>query len=290
MATWLHLASAFSSLIVEATKNLPVAVRTVIGWPNPRQIENDMRKNDEDRAIVSIYGLETTNNFRYTLTRECIERIDATEIIEIIDDHQAKMSGVVTPGDNIFFFVNRIYDFHAQAVVGSTYVSIWTEIANEINAASIGVTATVNGDTITVADDPTLISHIYSHAYGHGFVKTEIARLQRRNQITVWAPTPIIRDLVSEAVLVALCSNNHYTLADNSIAYVRFAGSVINDFHQSAGIFLESLFYLGEYPVYMIDRVAIVGAVKGKLTTFSDVPILNFLQSEKEGLAATNGG
>ena len=292
MATWLQLASAFSSVIVEATKNLPVAVRTVIGWPNPRQIEIDMRKSEEDRAIISIYGLETVNNFRYMNPRECIERIDATEVIEV-GDTWAKMSGVVTPGDNIFFFVNRIYDFAVQAVVGSTHTSIWDAIAEQINDADIGVLASVDVDTIHVTPDPTEIGHIYSHAYGHGFAKTEIARPQRRNQITIWAPTPIIRDMVSEVVMAALCRNNHYTLADNSIAYVRFAGSIINDFHQSAGIFLESLFYLGEYPVYLIDRVAIVGAVKGKLTTRafdgSDVLILNFLQSEKEGLAAKGG-
>lgn len=267
MASWLQLANAMSQRIVGAIKPLPVETRVVIGWPNPRMVENDLRPNTQTRAIVSIYPLENRSEFRYINQPECIERFDATEIPVVIAPDQVQLGGTLRPGDNIFVVINAKYDFAAQVVMNPSVTGTLQTIADKINASPIGFSGTVAGDILTVAANPTIITDLFTAAYGYGLSKIEVARPNRRVQVTIWAPTPAIRDLVASAVLGSLSAENHYTLEDGSIAYTAYDGGMINDFEQSAGVFLEDLFYEGEYAVYATNRYAIVGAVKEKLTT-----------------------
>lgn len=81
----------------------------------------------------------------------------------------------------------------------------------------------------------------------------EVRRQNKQFQISIWSPTPQLRDLIAKPVDLALALTSRMTMADGSQAIVTYVNLTQRDEQQKAMIYRRDFFYAVNYAIVQID-------------------------------------
>ena len=214
------------------------AVRIFEGWPNPQTLDTDLVAGVMN---ISVYPLASErNSSRYPRDWQTVS-ITAASISAAIAGQTITLSGTISTPQNVGAIVNGLaFIYPVQA--GDTLTSIATGLAALINASVAGTTSI--GTVITC---PTGSKIKAARTGAQGTSIRELKRQERAFQITVWANTPQNRNLVSDAIDVALSALTFVTMPDASAARVTYKNSPQTDAFEKSKLYRRDFIYTVEY-------------------------------------------
>jgi len=89
----------------------------------------------------------------------------------------------------------------------------------------------------------------------------EIRRVKRQFIITVYAPTPALRDISGALIDVALCSLRNLPLGDGSAAQIYYGTTVLDDMPSKEYMFQRKGLYFVEYGTFITEEATLVKEV-----------------------------
>ena len=215
-----------------------VPVRVYQGWPNPQQLDADLKL---PVCHVSIYPRpDERNTTRYPKDWQP-QSVNAPTLTLTANGQQITIGGTVSIPQNAVAFVNgKPYVYALQG--GDTLTSIATALATLIAAAVPSTTST--GPVITLP----ATARIGALRIGVGGTSImEVRRQQRTIQITVWADSPTNRDAVMKVIDPMLAATERLTLADTTSARLIYKSSPVTDQFQKEKLYRRDLMYSVEY-------------------------------------------
>ena len=234
-------------------------IKIYAGWPVPNVLETDLAAG---KAHISVYPLATERKTSRHIGRPWQTAQDpVTTITGVVSSTTATLSGTVTTPQNICLNVNKKAYIHAVQAT-DTLTSIATALTALIQADH--PLASSNVATVTI---PDAFSISFS-AGGVAKVVRELKRQEKQFQITVWAPTPTIRDQISSAVDSALAAINDLTFADGSHGIMLYARTFQTDQMEKSMLYRRDIVYTVDYATTQTSQAAQVIA-----------PILNIQSS-----------
>lgn len=148
---------------------------------------------------------------------------------------------VSTPQNAALVVDNKAYVYAVQA--GDTLASIAAALAALVNADQ---TATAAGAVVTI----TGAKYISPRVGGVGVATRETRRQEQTYMVTIWANCFDQRDPIAAAIDSALSGQIHLTLADQSVATLRYKSSRQDDSLQKEGIYRRDLMYAVEFSTF----------------------------------------
>ncbi len=130
--------------------------------------------------------------------------------------------------------------FVYQAQAGDSAALVAAALADLVRATEI---VWVTGATLTIPAAVTLVAR----TAGVATVVQEWARQEQVFRLSVWSPSPGVRDMVCAALGAALAQVTFLTLADGTAARLRYDKTASFDADQVASIYQRDLLYAVEY-------------------------------------------
>jgi hypothetical protein len=155
-------------------------------------------------------------------------------------------------------------DALVQVTPADTLATTATRVAAAVTA--LGITATASGSAVTIAS-PTIICNIGGTAQ----MAREVARKSRMMKVTVWAPTPQIRDTVGDTIETYVGAKGTTTkfipIADGTNLWAQCLGSVDQDDKQADySMYERHIMYEIEYGMLQYQSATQIGSTS---TTYS---------------------
>lgn len=236
--------------------NAPVIVYA--GWPIASRLDDDLAAG---KVHVSVYPRpEERNTTRYSRDWQTVSINPATITLTATVTTVTVGGSVSTPQNATLQVNGKAYSYAIQAT--DTLTTITTALAALVN---VDTPATSSGAVVTIPAAYKIVARV-------GTTGTSIRELRRQErvfQISVWAPTPVLRDAVIQPLDVALTTLNFITLADTSAARITYKSSPINDNLQKDRLYRRDLFYTVEYATTQTQISTTVTDIQAK---FSDQP------------------
>lgn len=214
--------------------NAPVMIYA--GWPGSARLDDDLAAG---KVHVSVYARpEERNTTRYSRDWKTVS-INAATLTLATTVNTVTVGGTVSTPQNATLLVNgKAYSYALQPT--DTLTTIATALAALVNADT---PATSSGAVVTIPAAYKIVARVGTT----GISIRELRRQERVFQIVIWAPTPALRDAVTQPLDVALAALNFITLSDTSAARLIYKSSPITDDLQKASLYRRDLFYTVEY-------------------------------------------
>lgn len=230
-------------------------VRVARGWPIPDGLKADLKAGKVTVTVFSRNGVER-NTTRYP--REAQEvpgsRLPHT-LTAIVAGNQVTIGGTVASPQNVLV-VTRAQSFSYAVQPGDTLTTIATGLALLIAAAYPGTTNA--GPVITVSGHPGILQ---ARVATSARVITELKRQDKSFQISLWCPTPVLRDAAAKIIDPALAEITFLAFPDGSCGFVHYERSISLDTAEAEGSYRRDLFYWVEYPTVRTDAAFEIGAI-----------------------------
>lgn len=81
----------------------------------------------------------------------------------------------------------------------------------------------------------------------------EVRRQNKQFQITVWAPTPTLRDTIAKQVDLALALTSRFAMPDDSQTVLTYVNATQSDQNQKVSIYRRDFFYAANYALVQTD-------------------------------------
>jgi len=218
MATFSDVQTALQSLVMAAVYpngiNNPsvanVGIRIETGWPTPSALDQRLQTG---KALVSIYqptgmGRNVTRFFpewkAYSVT--------PAQLTLTITGNTITVGGAINAGEIAIIIVNKnnanSYSYTVQT--NDTFNTIASALTALIPNSS------VIDNVITVLNAYNIVGRISTQST----IQREEKRQKKIFWLIVWAPTPAIRDLISDAIDLAIPLNPYINLPDGTGARI----------------------------------------------------------------------
>ncbi len=156
-----------------------------------------------------------------------------------VSGQSATFAGSAVAGELAGLLVND-QPFVYQAQAGDSAALVAAALADLVRATEI---VWVTGATLTIPAAVTLVAR----TAGVATVVQEWARQEQVFRLSVWSPSPGVRDMVCAALGAALAQVTFLTLADGTAARLRYDKTASFDADQVASIYQRDLLYAVEY-------------------------------------------
>lgn len=293
MASLHQLLAAVQASVISVTQGLsmfdsPLTVETGLFWPPPNTLARFVKLRPPTCGIT-IFDRKTTKDTTRWLPVVISQTAFATGIrtslttpvpVPSLGSAQVSVSGTSTPGDAISLVVTDFTLISRTTGVASTPLStavvfsplpssgpsdIVLGLAGRINAdptLSTIVQATASGPILTVTSLGDSFT-VASYAGNGGTEVTEVARRCRDVQITVWAPSQEIRDIVGDPIdsLIGQLEvfygdfQSGLVLGDGSFARIMLVNDFLLDDPVKADLFRRDFIISADYPVTTQDAL-----------------------------------
>jgi hypothetical protein len=230
---------------------IPVLVEA--GWPDPASLDKMVAdfQASNPRAQFTIYPRTTEKNTtRYS--RQWAQTGDPqAKTFTLTGSGQVITVGGAQPstfyGQNFAVFVSgKAYVY--RSLQSDNPTSIAAALAALIVVDIPGTTST--GPAITVPS-PARIGTLRVGTQAP--ISQEVKRQEREFQLTGWAPSPALRNLVASPIDIVVGQTPFLTFADGSKGRLLYKGSPFTDFDQKQGVFRRDLIVTVEYPTLASD-------------------------------------
>ena len=151
----------------------------------------------------------------------------------------ATISGAANPGQVAGILVDNIAAVHR----------VQTSDTPELIAATLGAylrtkrLTIVAGSSITIPNARNILGRVVADQTA----QRETRRQRLGFRVTMWCPTPALRDLVSSTVDQTLSHSNWLVLPDGTSGFVRAVSSKVFDQSQNANLYRRDIIYDVEY-------------------------------------------
>ena len=205
--------------------DLAAGVVNVTVFPDASAQENTTRYSDEPRVITT------------ALPGLTIDVAGAT----------ATLAGQATMGQVAGLLVDNLAVVH-RVQAGDSPTLVAATLGAYLRSRRMVL---VNGASITIPDARALIGRVVSDQV----VQRETRRQQQRFKVSVWCPSPSLRDLVAVTVDQAFSASLWLPLADGTSGYLRTISSAVLDQSQNTNLYRRDLTYSVEYPTVLTTVV-----------------------------------
>jgi hypothetical protein len=218
------------------------------GWPVPEKLYDDLKAG---KVTVSVYpqnGVER-NTTRFTTDIHTLN-IPAPTVTATISGQTITFTGSLPTPQNIGVIIGDFSPTAKTAIYPATSADTMITIAAGLAALLVtaGIAATASGPVLTLP--ATAIASASVGVFGTAW--QELKRQERSIQVTLWCPTPAMRDLAAPLIDVALVQNEHLLLDDGSGARLVYQRTMISDERQTVEIYRRDLVYMVEYATTLI--------------------------------------
>lgn len=213
------------------------AVRLYQGWPNPKQLEDDLAAGMVHVSVWPRPGDRNTTRYLGDWTE--VSR-SAPTITAVVSGATVTFGGSVVPPQAVALLVDgKGYSYGVQA--GDTLSTIAVALAALIGADR---PASAAGSVLSVPGARAITARIVVA----GTSAREWRRQERVFQVTTWASRFDRRDAVARLVDQTLAALYRFPLPDGTVALMRYAGSGQDDDTQKQRVYRRDLLYSVEYP------------------------------------------
>lgn len=205
------------------------------GWPIAAQLESELA---EGRANISVFPRPTEMQAtRYP--REWKTLVPPVHTITaVVAGRVVTIGGTVGAGQYVTLRAARAPAVSYQAKAGDTPATIAAALAALVPGAAAA------GPAITWPDGRIVTANVGAP----GTSWRELKRQERHYQITLWCPTPALRDAIARVVDPALSRDDRIALPNGEIGHLRYVSSATFDDAQKAGEYRRDLIYKVEFP------------------------------------------
>lgn len=226
------------------------------GWPDPKSLDQVMAAG-AGNAYVSIYpmpGMER-NTTRFPKKWQQVSVQTATLTL-VVSGRTITVGGTPAVGQAAVATVGGI-GYGYQLRIGDTLAGIATALAALIPGAS------AVGAVITVAT----VSTVTAVVSVTGTAAMELRRQQRVFGVYIWAPDPVTRDTVAQALDLYFAGVERFTLADGFSSRLIYHGTTQDDGLQTRSIYKRALMYSVEYATTQTQTTQTVGATNAGVSS-----------------------
>ena len=227
-----------------------VPVKIYPGWPVPDVLQRDI---EADAAHVTVWALPGERKVSTGLGRPFRTVAKGKPSLQVnVNDSIITLSGEVTADTNVQIALgSKAYRFHFPA--GSELNRVRERLSEVLPRAS-----SVPGHIEVLS-----AGRITASVTTAGTVVRELRRQLKEFQVTVWAPTPVLRNRIGTLVDVTLSEQHHIDLSDHVPAQMLYARQSESD----AG---------GNFHVYRRDLIFSVNFSLTQQSTASEVIATEF--------------
>lgn len=237
-----------------------VPVRIYAGWPNPQQLDVDLKAAT---CHVSVYPRnEEKNTTRFSPDFELVSVATAT--VTLTQNGQQITVGGAMPSP---------FTAHNLAIISNGTPYVYTLLSSDTltsAAASLAAlipSATASNGVITLPNSAN-ITAVRVGVTGTAY--SELRRQQRNFQFTVWADTPTNRDSIANAMDSALSALRFIALPDSSKARIIYQSSPMTDSFQGEKLYRRDFIYSIEYGTFQTETETQITAEQLNLSALKD--------------------
>lgn len=239
-----------------------VDCRVVRGWPVAADLDAQMAAG---KIMVSVFPMAMERNTTRFFLEDHTVSIPAPTITATISGQTITFGGTVGATENVGVTLGAWapgnQTFVYQTIQGDTLTNIAAQIAALMVAA--GIAATSSGPVLTLP--ATVIASAIVGVFGTTW--KEFKRQERAIMVTLWCPTPDLRDLASSVVDLALVQQEHLLLPDGSGARMVYQRTNVSDARENTAIYRRDLVYMVEYGTNVITTYPQIISTKAIVTT-----------------------
>ena len=219
-------------------------VRIFRGWPSPKQLNTDLANGVCDVSVYSIPG-GSRDTSRYPRDWHTLPGTAPTLT--------ASSSGNVvtfggTPGAAQLASLSAANLGYSYAVRASdTLDSIATALATAVNADGRLLAATT-GPSVTITTTGGNGKAATGFANSTGTAWRETRRQEQRMMVSIWCPTPELRDLLGGAIDNGFSDIDFIDAGDPTTTRIRYFGTSETDSGTNATLYRRDINFLVEYP------------------------------------------
>ena len=228
------------------------------GMPLSLDLEAMIRDGVIDIAVAARNGVERVTT-RYSRKWEML--IPPVHTITVTPPSQTiTLGGTVSVPQNVALG----WGPHAHTIHAVQAGESLQDIAAALAAALVaqGAPVVASGTSLTVASGPDLRARVG----GFGAMARELKRQDKSFQITIFTPTPELRDDVAKIIDPALANINFLTLPDRTRGLVRYERTIVIDTYEKMTEYRRDLFFWVEYPTIttmQAPEVIAIGSTSG---------------------------
>ena len=210
--------------------------RVYRGWPMPAALDADLKAG---KVNVTVFPDAAPGQ---TLTHYSSEwrGLPATPTLSgIVIGNTVTFSGAATLGQVAgICFANSTFAY--RTVDGDTPTSVSANLAALIRSQRI---VRLVGPTLTIPGAANIIARVVAD----GPALREIRRQSHDIRLSLWCPTPALRDTASAIIDTALAGRIFIDLPDHSTGRLAYKNTAVFDQSQSAMLYRRDLIYSVEY-------------------------------------------
>lgn len=261
------VASVAATLYPSGTSSPSIAnadVKVYPGWPVPNVLQQAITAGG---AHVSVYASPTERKIPNFLGRGYyIVNSGAPTITATVSGLSVTFGGTVSVPQNIYLLING-QGYHYPVQAGNTLTSIATAFATQITGS------TSSGAVLTLPPSHSIVARVG----GVGTAARELKRQEKEFIITVWSPTPALRDTIASAIDSALAESSDIVFADGSRGIMLYARTFQTDQLEKYLLYRRDIVYSVQYPTTQIISAPQVIA-----------PVLNIVDQNTGQIIQTN--
>ena len=164
-----------------------------------------------------------------------------------VDGVTATLAGQATMGQVAGLLVDNLAVVH-RIQAGDSPALVAATLGTYLRSRRLVL---VNGASITMPGARAVIGRVVSDQV----VQRETRRQQQRFKVSVWCPSPSLRDLVAATIDQAFSASLWLPLVDGTSGYLRAISSAVLDQSQNTNLYRRDLTYSVEYPTVITTIV-----------------------------------
>lgn len=230
-----------------------VDCKIVSGWPIADDLDAYLSAGKVQVSVYPLPGMDR-NTSRFPKIWQTLTITAATLTVTVSGDTLTIGGSVSTPQVVMVRYNGAYY----------AYEVLSTDTLNTIAAgiAALITGATSSGAVVTVPAAWDLVARIVTN----GTAIMELRRQQRVFKITVWAPTPALRDSASQAIDLEFAQIERVNMPDGSSARVVYRGTLESDDNQPRNLYRRDLNYEVEYATTITETTSTIGGIQADVT------------------------
>lgn len=232
------------------------------GWPEPADLDASMKAGEILVSVFPMAGMER-NTTRFSTDLNDLS-IPAPSVTATISGEAITFAGTLAEAQNIGVILGEYPPTQQTFIYPATTSDTLTTIAAGLAALLVtgGFAATASGSVLTLP--ASAAGAVLVGTFGTAW--QELKRQERGIMVTLWCPTPALRDIASPIVDVAMVQNERFILADRSDARMTYQRTMVSDAKQTENFYRRDLIYMVEYPTVAISTYAQVIATNAALS------------------------
>lgn len=238
------------------------------GYPNPPALDADLAAGIMHISVTAGDG-PVRNVTRYPRRWQVVKPV--SQVLSVaVQGVNATFSGTCAVGQLAGVLVNeQTFAYAVQA--SDSPATVASNLAAMIRAAGWIVNYSGAGLTVPGADRFT------ARVVAGGGALQEIRRQVQDFKVTMWCPSPIVRDEIAPVIDEALAAVKFMPLADGSAGHMVFAGTATQDGGVETSLFRRELVWAVEYPTTLAQMAPAM--LFGTVTAAAGAVVLGDFQS-----------